>query len=275
MSPDIDESMPNAARMYDYFLGGAHNFTVDRDLADRLLVAFPGIRCLAMQNRAWLRRVVQDALAAGIRQFLDIGSGVPTMGNVHEIVRAYLPAGERAGVVYVDYEPVAVHHSRQILAQDGVTGWAGAVREDFRHPDAILTHPETTRLIDFDRPVLVLLISVLHFVGPDDHPAELLERYRNRLASGSRLAINHGSTEGTELATSDDRDVVPALYRGSSNPTWDRDRAELRGWFGGWPLLYYPDLVRLPEWQPEPDGDLSAADLDASRYTWCGVAEKP
>jgi hypothetical protein len=275
MAPDVDENMPNAARMYDYFLGGAHNFTADRELGDKLLETFPQIQHLARHNRLWMRRVVQDALDSGIRQFLDIGSGVPTMGNVHETVRNWLPSGERASVVYVDYEPVAVQHSRDILEQDGATDWAAIVPEDFRNPAGILSHPDTLRLIDFDQPVLVMMIAILHFVGPDDRPAELIEQYRARLASGSRLAINHGSIEGTDLAGHGESHAVTELYRGSSNPAWSRDRAEIRDWFGGWPLLYYPDLVYLPAWRPEPDNEPTEAELAACRYNWCAVAQKP
>ncbi|HEX5117246.1 MAG TPA: SAM-dependent methyltransferase [Pseudonocardiaceae bacterium] len=273
MPQDVDEKTPNAARVYDYYLGGEHNFTADRELGDKVAQAFPVIRATAMLNRAWLRRVVVDALAAGVRQFLDIGSGVPTMGNVHEIVRAVLPDGERATVVYVDYEAVAVQHSRIVLERDGATGWAAIVQEDLRHPDAILDHPDTARLIDFDRPVCLMLVSVLHFVGPDDQPDELLEAYRGRLAPGSRLAISHGTVDSLD-PDDPQQGRVTALYRNSSNPTWSRSRDQIRPWFGDWPLLHYPDLVHPADWLPEPDVELTDDERAARPYMWCAVAEK-
>ena len=272
MPQDVDEKTPNAARVYDYFLGGEHNFTADRELGDKAAQAFPVIRQTAMLNRAWLRRVVVDALDAGVRQFLDVGSGVPTMGNVHEIVRAGLPPGERATVVYVDYEAVAVQHSRIVLERGGATDWAAIVQEDLRNPDAILGHPDTLRLIDFSRPVCLLMVSVLHFIGPDDQPDELLDTYRARLAPGSRLAISHGTVDVGRDETAHER--VTALYRNSSNPAWDRTRDEIRVWFGDWKLLHYPDLVHPADWLPEPDAELTEDELIARPFMWCAVAEK-
>jgi S-adenosyl methyltransferase len=271
MPEDVDETTPNAARVYDYLLGGNHNFVADRAMGDQVLRAFPPARRGAMQNREWLRRVVVDALAAGVRQFLDIGSGVPTMGNIHEIIRHHLPEHERATVVYVDYEAVAVHHSRLILERDDATGWATIVQQDLRHPAAILDHPETSRLIDFAEPVLLLMLSVLHLVGPDDQPGELLAEYRARLAPGSRLAISHGTLPEQVPAGPDE---VRSLARNTTNPLWARDRTEIRGFFGDWSLLHYPDLVHPPDWLPEPDTELTPDDVAARPLMWCGVAER-
>jgi hypothetical protein len=213
MPEDIDENVPNAARMYDYYLGGEHNFAVDRELGRQVAATFPGVHHIAMQNRDWLRRAVVDTMRAGIRQFVDIGSGVPTMGNVHEIVRANLPDGERATVVYVDYEAVAVQHSRLVLDRDGATDWAAVVQEDLRNPEAILDHPETRRLIDFSRPVSLMMIAVLPFVGPDDQPERLLDTYRSRLAPGSRLAISHGSLDLADQIPVERLDQAWSLYQ--------------------------------------------------------------
>jgi hypothetical protein len=272
MPEGVDDTTPNAARIYDYFLGGDHNFLVDRKMGDEVLRSFPPARRGAMQNRAWLRRVVLDGLDAGIRQFLDIGSGVPTMGNVHETVQANLPAGDRATVVYVDYEAVAAHHSQQILERDQATGWAAIIQQDLRHPHAILDHPETTRLIDFAEPVMVLMLAVLHLVGPDDHPADLLAEYRSELAAGSRLAISHGTfPEQGEL----DSEYVASLARNTTNPLWTRGRDEIRTFFGDWPLLHYPDLVHPPDWLPEPDTELTPDDIVTRPLVWCGVAQRP
>jgi hypothetical protein len=272
MPEGVDDTTPNAARIYDYFLGGNHNFAVDRAMGDQVLQAFPPARRGAMQNRAWLRRVVLDGLHAGIRQFLDIGSGVPTMGNVHEIVRADLPAGERATVVYVDYEAIAAQYSQQILERDRATGWATIIQQDLRRPHAILDHPETTRLIDFAEPVLVLMLAVLHLVGPDDHPDDLLATYRAELASGSRLAISHGAAPEQAMQ---DTEQVASLARDTTNPLWARNRAEVRAFFGDWPLLHYPDLVHPPDWLPEPDTELTPDDIAVRPHMWCGVARRP
>lgn len=275
MPEDIDETVPNAARMYDYYLGGEHNFAVDRELGRQVAATFPGVHQIAMQNRDWLRRVVVDTLRAGIRQFLDIGSGVPTMGNVHEIVRAHLPEGERATVVYVDYEAVAVHHSRLVLERDNATDWATIVQEDVRNPEAILNHPETRRLIDFTRPVGLMLVAILPFVGPDDHPERLLGTYRSRLPSGSRLAISHGSLEMTDRSPAERLDQAWTMYQRTSNPVWNRPVDEIASFFGDWRMLHYPGLVHLVDWLPEPDADLTPEDIEARQFTWCGVAEKP
>lgn len=273
MPQDIDEKTPNAARVYDYYLGGEHNFAADRELGEQVAEVFPVIRQFAMLNRAWLRRVVLDALAAGIRQFLDVGSGVPTMGNVHEIVRTGLAPGDRATVVYVDYESVAVHHSRIVLERHGATDWATIVQEDLRNPKGILDHPETTRLIDFSRPVCLLMVSVLHFLGPDDGPDQLLDTYRSRLAPGSRLAISHGTVDNVEPG-SPVYERMTTLYRGSSNPAWMRGKDEIQRWFGDWSLLHYPDLVFPSDWLPEPDTELTEDELTARPHMWCAVAEK-
>ncbi|HKN95975.1 MAG TPA: SAM-dependent methyltransferase [Pseudonocardiaceae bacterium] len=271
MPEDVDDTTPNAARIYDYLLGGNHNFAVDRELAERMVRAFPPARNAAMLNRAWLRRVVVDALDAGIRQFLDVGSGVPAMGTVHEIIRSHLPATDRATVVYVDYEAVAVQHSRMILDRDQATDWATIVQQDLRRPHTILKHPETTRLIDFTRPVMVLMLAVLHLVGPDDRPHALMATYRAALAPGSRLAISHGTIPDHHT----DPHQVVALARNSTNPVWPRDRDQVRAFFGDWPLVHYPDLVHPPDWLPEPHGELTADEMAGRPLIWCGVAERP
>jgi S-adenosyl methyltransferase len=274
MALDVDETVPNAARVYDYLLGGYHNFAVDRELAEKMIAGFPLVKQGALNNRAWVNRVVIDSLDAGVRQFLDIGSGVPTVGNVHEIVRDHLPEGESATVVYVDYEPVAAHHAHLILQREGVTDWAGIVQEDLRHPDAIFDHPDTTRLIDRTRPVALLMVALLHFLGPDDHPDELLATYRDRLAPGSRLAINHLASGHTE-ETATEAEHLRTMTRNSSNPTWWRSRDEIRSFFGDWHLLHYPDLTSITDWLPEPDYEITEADIELRPFGWCGVAEKP
>ncbi|PRX43894.1 S-adenosyl methyltransferase [Prauserella shujinwangii] len=268
----VDTERPSAARVYDWYLGGNQNWAVDREFGRRIERTFPPIKELATQNRRFLGRLVRAALDAGIRQFLDLGSGVPTVGNVHEIVRGHLPEGEHASVVYVDYEPVAVAHATVILERDGATDWAGIVQADLRDPAAVLDHAETRRLLDFAEPVCVLMIAVLHFVGDDEDPTGLVRRYRERLAPGSWLAISHMTGE---LATGEQAEQLRRfvdMYRGTSNPIWLRDRGELEPLYGGWPLVE-PGFVHPADWRP--DVELNGLQLRARPFGWCGVAERP
>src|SRR4051812_38231760 len=176
MYPGVDTERANVARVYDYLLGGTHNFTVDQDAARTLTAIDPGMRDAAKANRAFLGRAVRFLADAGIRQFLDIGSGVPTQGNVHEVAREVAPDSR---VVYVDTDPVAIAHSKSILAEDDR---ATVIEGDLRDPGSILGHPEVDRLIDFDQPVGLLLVSVLHFIRDD--PGGLVELLTCGLVSG-------------------------------------------------------------------------------------------
>lgn len=269
---EVDTEKPSAARIYDWYLGGNQNWAVDREFGKRAVEVFPHARELARQNRDFLGRVVKAAIAAGIRQFLDLGSGVPTVGNVHEIVRDNLPAGERASVVYVDYEPVAAAHSTVLLEQDGSTDWAGLVQADLRETDAVLGHRTTKRLIDFRRPVCLLLIGVLHFIGADDRPDDIVERYRRRLAPGSWLAVSHFTDEDLpDEGVAIVHQLVEA-YQRTSNPLWIRGRAEIEPWFGGWPLVE-PGFVPPADWRA--DKPLSSAGRRARPFGWSAVARRP
>lgn len=233
----MDPSRPNAARMYDYFLGGAHNFDADRRLADRLLAIAPEIPELARSGRSFLRRTVRWLCAAGIDQFIDIGSGIPTAGNVHEIARQANPASR---VVYVDIEPVAVAHARLLLGDDPQTL---VVRADLREPAAIMGSPEVSRLIDLDRPVAVLMLSILHFLPDEERPAELVAEYRRRLAPGSYLVISH-------LTANEHTTDVKEQYELTPTPIHARDREAIAGMFAGFELVP-PGLVLVPEWHPD------------------------
>lgn len=267
----VDTEKPSAARMYDWYLGGTHNWAVDREFGRKVERLFPLVKPVAQQNRAFMNRVVAEALDAGIRQFVDLGSGVPTAGNVHEIVRRRLPAGERATVVYVDYEPVAAAHGTLILERDEATEWAGVAQQDLRSPDAVFRHPATRRLIDFDQPVCLLLIAVLPFIGGDDRPGDLCGVYRDKLAPGSWFGLSHIACDDASEAAAADLRRFAAAYQDTSNPLWVRDRDEITPWFGDWDLLD-PGVVHLPDWRPGPGrGPLD----DAARpFAWCGVAER-
>ncbi|MEW2381988.1 SAM-dependent methyltransferase [Micromonospora sp. NPDC047707] len=254
-APDeIDIERPSVARMYDYYLGGSHNFAVDRAAAQAMVAAVPEAPLMAQANRAFLRRAVQFLVDAGVRQFLDVGSGIPTVGNVHEIAQRAAPD---ARVVYVDVDPVAVAHSREILAgNDGAT----IVQEDLRHPQRIVDHPDVRRLLDFDQPIAVLVVAVLHFVSDDDRPAELLRTLRDALAPGSWLVLSQASADGRG---DDERAEAEAVYRRTDNPLWIRSRSELTALFDGFELVD-PGVVWVPQWRPESPE--SAEDAERSAF---------
>jgi SAM-dependent methyltransferase len=244
----VDPNRPSAARIYDYYLGGGHNFAVDRAVAERVLEVVPEIRAIARANRAFLRRAVRYATDRGIRQFLDIGSGIPTAGNVHEIARAADPA---ARVVYADIDPTAVVHARRLLADDPQTAVIGA---DLLHAEALLTDPALRSLLDLDEPVCVLLIAVLHFLPdtPDLHAA--LRCYRDALAPGSLLAVSHA----TPSLRAEDLARFVDLYTRTGTAMVLRDRDELLTLLEGWSLVE-PGLVYGPAWRPdEPVADPAA-----------------
>ncbi|HWD06467.1 MAG TPA: SAM-dependent methyltransferase [Amycolatopsis sp.] len=268
----VDTEKPSAARIYDWYLGGTQNWAVDREFGRQVERQWPLVRPGAKQNREFMNRVVRAALKAGVRQFVDLGSGVPTAGNVHEVIEAELGDEDRATVLYVDYEPVAVAHATLILEEGAATDWAGILQADLRDAKSVLDAKTTREYIDFDRPVCLLLMAVLHFVGPDDDPAGLVAAYRRALAPGSWLAISQMSEgDGSGPALEGLRWFVEQ-YRKTSNPVWMRDRDEIVPFFGGWPLLE-PGIVHLPDWRPERE--LNAVEAEARPFAWCGVAEKP
>ncbi|MEH0983933.1 SAM-dependent methyltransferase [Micromonospora sp. CPCC 205556] len=242
-APDtIDIERPSVARMYDYYLGGSHNFAADRAAARAMMEAVPDAPLMAQANRAFLRRVVQFLVDSGVRQFLDIGSGIPTVGNVHEIAHRIAPD---ARVVYVDVDPVAVAHSREIL---GDNPGATVIQEDLRRPAAILAHPEVTRLIDFSQPVAVMIVAVLHFIPDSDRPEEILRTLRAALAPGSYLVLSQASDESR--GHTGERAEAERVYRRTDNPLSIRDRAELTAFFDGFEPVE-PGVVWVPQWRPE------------------------
>jgi hypothetical protein len=257
----VDTTRPSAARMYDYYLGGAHNFGVDRELARKMLALFPDGAMIAQTNRAFLHRAVRFMLDQGVRQFVDIGSGIPTAGNVHETVQEAQP-GTR--VLYVDHDPVAVAHSEAILRGNPL---AAVLQADLRRPAEILESAKFGELIDVGEPVGVLMIAVLHFVSPEERPEEVIGRVRELLPSGSHLAISHGTGRSESPALAEAKE----LYKNSAPITY-RDRDAIRALFDGWELVD-PGVVWLPEWRPNwPDevGDDPAACLMAG-----GVGRRP
>ncbi|MFD8671669.1 SAM-dependent methyltransferase [Streptomyces seoulensis] len=239
----IDVSVPSVSRMYDYYLGGSHNFEVDREAARKAMEFLPGLPKIMQANRAFLRRAVRFAAEQGIDQYLDVGSGIPTFGNVHEIAQAARPG---ARVVYVDHDPVAVAHSQAVLAGNED---AGVVAADLRKPREILTSPEVARLIDLDRPVALLLVAVLHFLEDTDDPHRAVAELRAALAPGSLLILTHASFEGIPLPEERAEGAVD-VYRDIRNPLVMRPRDEIARFFDGFELVE-PGLVHLPDWWPE------------------------
>lgn len=252
----VDLDRPSAARMYDYYLGGSHNFAIDRQAAAQAIALWPDLPLLMQANRAFLRRVVRFLVAQGIDQFLDIGSGIPTVGNVHEIAQAANPASR---VVYVDIDPVAVAHSRALL---GANPCATAILGDARSPETVLAHPEVERLLDRDRPIAVLLIALLHFVPDDAAATALVRTLRDAISPGSYLAISHASFEGRPAESQ----THQALYERTPTPMAMRSRAAITDFFDGLRLVE-PGVVYLPAWRPEaPD------EVDAHPERFAGLA---
>ncbi|HUY49843.1 MAG TPA: SAM-dependent methyltransferase [Streptosporangiaceae bacterium] len=260
--PTFDTSVAHQARMYDYMLGGKDNFAADRAAADAAIKAFPGMVITARANRAFLGRAVRYLAAeAGIRQFLDIGTGIPAAGNTHEIAQAAAP-GSR--IVYVDHDPVVLAHARALLVSNG-EGATDYIDADLRDTGTILR--QAARTLDFSRPVAVMLLSILHAIGDDDDPYRLVATLMDAVPPGSYLALSHmgsdilGPETGTELK-SIGRQMGYQQYS-------YRSRAEVARFFDGLDLVE-PGLVRVEQWRP-------AVGIGTASQTalWCGVARKP
>lgn len=259
--PDIDVSKPSAARIYDAHLGGFHNFQVDRDAAAKIVAFMPELPDILRANRSFLRRAVRHLVDEGVTQFLDLGSGIPTVGNVHEIA---WKANPECRIVYVDADPVAVSHSRNIL---GGIDRATAIQGDLRQPQKILTDPDTRRLLDFDQPIAVLMFAVLHFVPDEDDPAGIIRSYLDATAPGSYLALSHATLEGPEREKAEE---ATAQFQRSVTDFSMRTRVEITALFDGLELVE-PGVVYLPEWRPDPGDEFG----DARRAsTFAGVARK-
>ncbi|HKT02773.1 MAG TPA: SAM-dependent methyltransferase [Rugosimonospora sp.] len=240
--PDVDLTRPNVARMYDYYLGGSHNFAVDRRTAQQAIDDWPAVPMIIRANRAFMSRAVRHLTEAGVRQFLDLGSGIPTVGNVHEVARTLVTD---ARVVYVDHDPVAVRQSRAILGGDPYTR---VIEADLRHPDLVLSHRLLHDLLDLDQPVALLMVAVLHFVADHDDPAGIIAGYRDALPPGSYLAVSHATADGQQQ---DQAAEHRQLYARTTTPMTMRSHAQISHLLDGWDL-FDPGLVRLPLWRPDP-----------------------
>ncbi|TDT42624.1 S-adenosyl methyltransferase [Streptomyces sp. BK208] len=239
----IDISVPSVSRIYDFYLGGSHNFEVDREAARRAMEFMPGLPKIMQSNRAFMRRAVRFAADEGIDQFLDIGSGIPTFGNVHEVAGRSRPG---ARVVYVDHDPVAVAHSEAVLAD---VDHADVVAGDLLKPREILADPRVERLIDLNRPVALLLVAILHFVADEDDPYAAVAELSDALAPGSLLVLTHASYENIPLPAERAGGAVD-VYKDIRNPLIMRSREHIARFFEGYDMVE-PGLVPMPRWRPE------------------------
>jgi hypothetical protein len=239
----IDTEKPSIARMYDYLLGGSHNFAVDRVAVDKIKLAMPTLPAILRANRAFLRRAVRYFLDQGVTQFLDLGSGVPTVGNVHEVAQSIDP---EARIAYVDIDPVAVAHSEAILEGNDR---AAVIHADLRRPEQVFDNPALA-LLDLDRPVAILALAVVHFLTDEDDPAGVLAQYRDRVVPGSFLAMSHASLEGDAAESAAGRDEFNRQQAGNAM-LLTRSPAEITRFFAGFEMVD-PGLVYLAQWRPEP-----------------------
>lgn len=236
----FDPAVPSAARIYDYLLGGKDNFAVDRAAAEKVLAVVPDQRRLARGNRAFAIRAVRVLAEAGIRQFIDLGTGIPTSPSVHEVAQQADPS---AHVIYVDHDPVVQAHNDALLAADQrVVG----LQADIRQPAGILGHPDVRRLIDFAEPVGVLCVAVLHLIPDAQDPAGIIASFRERIAPGSYLVLSQFAAESDPTGMAQLR----AVAAGTPVETYFRSREEIRRFFEGFDLLE-PGLVTVDEWRQD------------------------
>ena len=258
--PTVDTTVAHSARRYDYWLGGKDNFAADRESGDAIAAAFPTVRTAVIENRRFVRRAVAFlAESAGVRQFLDIGTGIPTSPNVHEIAQAIAPASR---VAYVDNDPIVLAHARALLTSspEGVTAYIDA---DLRDPGKILTHPRLLDTLDFSRPVALMLAAVLHFIPDEADPYAIVARLVGALPQGSYLVLSHATND---FLTPEE---VAEIVAGKYGPFFARSETEFARFIEGFELVP-PGIVSVAQWRAaaEPQPRPTAADA----YTYCAVA---
>jgi hypothetical protein len=257
----FDITVPNVARIYDFFLGGKDNFEADRAAAEQLAKLIPDSALAARQNRTFLGRVVRYLAGAGIRQFIDIGSGLPTTSNVHEIAQGIAPD---ARIVYVDYDPVVVLHSQVLLKEK--SGGVVAIQADVTQPPGIVRNPRVRELIDFDEPVAILMLAVLHFVTEAERPEAIVGQFKDVMAPGSYLALSHITDE---VVPAEDSRAAQQIYQQASAPVVPRTNGQIIQFFDGLQIVE-PGLVNVASW-PEHSPDTAPA---TRRLLYGGVAYK-
>jgi hypothetical protein len=265
--PGVDPTRPSPARLYDYFLGGTNNFPVDREAAEYLKARIPDVADALWANRGFHGRAAVWMARQGIRQFLDLGSGLPTQNNTHESVHKVDP---EARVVYVDNDPMVAAHAGALLAADGTTT---VILADLREPEALLSHPDLVRLINLAEPVGVLMTDVMHFVPDDEDPWGLVATYMAAVPSGSYLALSHGTDEN--LPPSQTKATAETMAKSTAS-VHARSRAGVERFFEGLELVppykgAEPAITYAGLWGAE---DVAAADTDGSRGFYCGVARR-
>jgi len=266
--PGVDPSVPSPARIYDYILGGSYNYPADRVVAERALAAVPEVRDIMLANRGFHGRAARWMAEQGVDQFIDIGSGLPTVRNTHETVRRVIPG---ARVAYVDIDPMVAAYAGELLTDPENTR---VIIADARDPDGVLGDPEITDLIDFARPAGFLITAVLHFVTDEQDPWRIISRYLAALAPGSYLALSHATGD---KAPPRSVEAGRRTYANASQQLHFRSRAEVARFFDGLELVpayqgARPGLAYLGEWGAE---DPLLADSDGSRWAYCGVARRP
>jgi hypothetical protein len=261
--PSIDTSVAHPARRYDYWLGGKDNFAADRQSGDEIAAKFPAIRIAVVENRRFLRRAVTFlAESAGVRQFLDIGTGLPTANNTHEVAQAIAPESR---VVYVDNDPLVLVHARALLTSSaqGATAYVDA---DLRDPEKILNDPDLRRILDFSQPVALMLLAILHFIPEEDDPYAIVRRLVDALPAGSYLVISHATSDYLPPA------LVADISSGRHGQGRLRTKAEFSMFFDGLEPVA-PGVVPLAEWRAE--GEPEPRPTAAETAVYAGVARIP
>lgn len=272
LPPELAASVnkPSAARVYDWYLGGGHHWAVDREFGRKIESILPDVKMYAIENRRFLNRAVRYCLRQGIRQFVDIGSGLPSAGNVHEIAEEEVP-GE-VSVVYVDNEPIAHGYSTMILDRKGDPRRHRALRADLLEHDDLWQQVLDTGVIDPEQPIALLVVAVLHFVKDTHEPYEHLAYYRDQLPAGSMLVLSHFSNEDVDAAGAEAHHALEEFYENTTNPGQLRGRAEFARFFGDFPLVE-PGITYTPAWLPDSEDEFDGP--PAAARIIAGVARKP
>ncbi|MEV5828688.1 SAM-dependent methyltransferase [Spirillospora sp. NPDC052242] len=266
--PGVDVSVPSAARLYDYYLGGKLNYAADRAAGAEVNRKVPEIRDVAWSNRGFLQRAVRWVAEQGVRQFVDVGAGLPTQNNTHQVARAVRPD---ARVVYVDHDPIVQIHANALLEGDEQTA---VVLRDMRDPEAVLDDPATRRLIDFSEPVAMMLVAVTHFLSDEEDPWDLVARYLRRLVPGSYLVLSAGTQDfQPEWRVK----AIQEIYAKSATGVYTRTREQIERYFDGLEIVppyegAKAEVTYVGFWGAE---DAEQADSDGSRWSYCAVGRVP